>query len=65
MKFVGDEAGISVLHELKDTNKEYLKFLIQEARTVFNNFVDFKGKDGSAFRLTFLPKEQNFQVTRR
>jgi hypothetical protein len=64
MKFVGDEAGIAVLHSMKDSNKDYLKFLIQEARTVFENRVDFKDKEGTAYRLTFLPKEQNFVVSK-
>ena len=64
MKFVGDEAGIAVLHTMKDTNKEYLKFLIQEARTVFENRVDFRDREGTAYRLTFSPKEQNFVVSK-
>ena len=65
MQIQGDETGIAALHELRASNKDYLKFLIQEARTVFGNTVDFKGKDGTAFRLVWSPKEQAFSVVRK
>ena len=64
MNLVGDEAGIAVLHDMKESNKDYLKFLIQEARTVFENRVDFKSKEGAVFRMTWVPKEQKFVITR-
>lgn len=65
MQLTGDADGIAVLHEMKTGNREYLKFLIQEARTVFERAVDFKGRDGAAFRLTFEPKDGSFSVSRR
>ena len=65
MNMVGDEGGIAALQELKESNKDYLKFLIQEARTVFERRVDFKGKDGSAYRLTWEPAEQKLVVSKR
>lgn len=65
MQLTGDETGIAALHELKTTNKDYLKFLIQEARTVFGHRVDFKGKDGSAWVLVWRPQQQAFSVERR
>ncbi len=64
MNMVGDEAGIAVLHDMKTSNKDYLKFLIQEARTVFERRVDFKGKDGVQYRLTWEPAEQKLVVSR-
>lgn len=65
MQLLGDEAGIAALHEMKTSSKEYLKFLIQEARTVFGNKVDFKGKDGSAYVLAWSPQERTFSVLRK
>jgi hypothetical protein len=64
MNLVGDEAGIAALQDMKTANKEYLKFLIQEARTVFERRVDFKTKDGVSFRLSWDEKEQKFTVAR-
>ena len=65
MNMIGDEGGIAALHELKESNKDYLKFLIQEARTVFERRVDFKGKDGTTYRLTWEPAEQKLVVSRK
>lgn len=65
MQILGDEAGIAVLHEMKTSSKEYLKFLIQEARTVFGNQVDFKAKDGSGYVLVWSPHERTFSVLRK
>ncbi len=64
MNMVGDEAGIAVLQEMKNVNKDYLKFLIQEARTVFEHRVDFKAKDGTTFRLDYDARGQRFVVSR-
>lgn len=64
MNLVGDEEGLKALHEMKGSNREYLKFLIQEARTVFGGFVDFKSKDGAAYRLTWDPRDQRLVVSR-
>jgi len=65
MNLVGDEGGIAALQEMKTSNKDYLKFMIQEARTVFERHVDFKGGDGVAYRLAWVAAEQKFVVSRR
>ncbi len=64
MELVGDEAGLAVLHDMKVSNKEYLRFLVKEARTVFERHVDFKGKDGTVFRLTWVPQDSKLVVSR-
>jgi len=64
MNLVGDAAGLAALLEMKTANKEYLKFLIQEARTVFERHVDFKGRDGASYRLAWVAPEQKFVVSR-
>ena len=53
MQLTGDEGGLAALKELQADNREYLKFLIQEAKTVFEHQVDFKSKAGEKFRLKF------------
>ena len=63
MKMTGDEKGIEVLKEMHSTNNDYLKFLLQEAKTVFGNIVDFKGDgDDQKYRLHFNPTSGEFTV---
>jgi len=63
MKLTGDEKGIEVLKAMHATNNDYLKFLLQEAKTVFGNAVDFKSSDKSeSFRLHFNPSSGEFRV---
>jgi len=64
MNLTGDEGGIAALKEMNTSNKTYLQFLLQEARTVFERRVDFKSKDGVAYRLTWFPQDGKFVVTR-
>jgi hypothetical protein len=65
MELLGDQDGIALLKGLHSENPTYLKFLIQEARTVFEHQVDFKSKDGSAkYRLSFDPQTTKFTVTK-
>lgn len=64
MQLVGDPEGLAALQEMKHSQREYLRFLIQEARTVFERRVDFKSSNGTAFRLTFVPAEGRLVVSR-
>jgi hypothetical protein len=64
MNLTGDPQGIEALHALKTTNKDYLRFLLQEARTVMERRVDFKAADGTKYRLEFVPEETKLVVTR-
>ena len=64
MELTGDTGGVAHLQDLKVSNKEYLKFLITEARTVFERHVDFKGKDGVTYRLTWVPQESKLVVSK-
>jgi hypothetical protein len=65
MNLTGDPAGLAVLKAFQEGNREYLKFLIQEAKTVFEHHVDFKGSDGAQFRLHFDVKTGVFRVEKR
>ena len=42
MNLTGDPDGLAALKSFQEGNRDYLKFLIQEARTVFEHQVDFK-----------------------
>ncbi len=65
MQLTGDPAGLAALKAFQEGNREYLKFLIQEARSVFEHHVDFKAADGAQFRLKFDVKTGAFTVDRK
>lgn len=62
MKLTGDEKGIGLLKQYHEKNNDYLKFLLQEARTNFGNSAVFKGEDGESFRLHYEPATGEFKV---
>ena len=61
----GDPDGLAALCALQERNRDYLKFLMQEAKTVFEHLVDFKGIDGEQFRLVFDMKTGAYTVEKR
>jgi hypothetical protein len=65
MNLTGDPAGLAVLKSFQEGNREYLKFLLQEARTVFEHQVDFKGPDGAQYRLIFDVKTGGLRVEKK
>ena len=65
MNLTGDPEGLAALKSFQEGNREYLKFLIQEARTVFEHLVDFKSPDGGQFRLHFDVKTGDFRVEKK
>ena len=65
MQLTGDPAGLAVLKTFQEGNRDYLKFLIQEAKSVFEHHVDFKGADGAQFRLIFDVKTGGLRVEKK
>ena len=65
MNLTGDPAGLAALKAMQEGNREYLKFLIQEAKSVFEHHVDFKAADGAQFRLVYDVKTGAFRVDRK
>ena len=65
MNLTGDPDGLAALKSFQEGNRDYLKFLIQEAKTVFEHYVDFKAADGSQFRLHFDVKTGGLRVDRK
>ena len=65
MKLTGDPDGLAALKSFQEGNRDYLKFLIQEATSVFEHHVDFKGPDGTRFRLIHDVKAGEFRVEKK
>ena len=65
MNLTGDPEGLAALKSFQEGNRDYLKFLIQEARTVFEHQVDFKSPEGEQYRLRFDVKTGDFRVERK
>ncbi len=65
MKLTGDPDGLAALKSFQEGNRDYLKFLIQEATSVFEHHVDFKGPDGTRFRLIHDVKTGEFRVEKK
>ena len=65
MNLTGDPDGLAVLKGFQEGNRDYLKFLIQEAKSVFEHHVDFKGADGAQFRLIFDVKTGGLRVEKK
>lgn len=62
MKLVGNEEGIAVLKSLHQENKEFLKFLVGEAKSNFDLKTTFKSKDGKEYVLRLDPKTGDLEV---
>jgi hypothetical protein len=65
MNLSGDADGLAALKALQEKNRDYLKFLITEAKTVFEHHVDFKAESGAQFRLKFDVKTGAFTVEKK
>ncbi|HZX95357.1 MAG TPA: hypothetical protein VFE90_12630 [Myxococcales bacterium] len=65
MNLTGDPEGLAALKAFQEGNRDYLKFLIQEARTVFEHHVDFKDGAGTQFRLHFDVRTGAFSVEKK
>ena len=61
MKFTGDPEGIAALKNMKETRMEYLRYLLQEARTNFDRTASFKEKEKS-YKIVFDPQTGELDV---
>lgn len=64
VKLEGDEQGIAALKAMHAADKDYLKFLVGEARTNTDLKAPFKAPDGTTFMLRVDPKSGNLVVER-
>jgi hypothetical protein len=65
MKLTGDADGLAALKSFQEGNRDYLKFLLQEATSAFEHHADFKGPDGTQYRLIHDVKTGEFRVEKR
>ena len=62
MKLEGDQDGIAALKALHARDKDYLKFLVGEARTNTDLKTTFKADDGRTFVLRVDPASGDLKV---
>jgi hypothetical protein len=62
MNLVGDPVGLSELKKIREERKDFLKFLITEAKTSFNRSATFKGADGRNWKLTYHGQRDELEV---
>ena len=56
MELQGDPAGVAALKELHAADKEFVKFLLKEARSNFDLTAKFTAKDGKQWLVKFDPR---------
>ena len=63
MKLTGDEKGIALLKSFHETRNDFLKFILQEAKTNFGNSAKFQDEEsGDSFMLHYEPSSGEFKV---
>jgi hypothetical protein len=62
MHISGLEQGVTALKALAEKDREYLKFLINEARSNTDLRTTFKGPDGTHFVLKIDPKSGDLVI---
>ncbi len=62
MQIQGDETGIAQLKELAKENKEYLKYLINEARSNTDHLTSYRGGNGVKYAVKIDVKTQTITV---
>jgi hypothetical protein len=63
MKFTGDPDGITALKRMKEGRLEFLKYLLQEARTNFDHTATFKDEENNIkYKIVFDPQTGDLDV---
>ncbi|OGP56469.1 MAG: hypothetical protein A2V67_07890 [Deltaproteobacteria bacterium RBG_13_61_14] len=63
MKFMGDADGIAELKTMKETRLDWLKYLLKEAQTNFDNTATFKGQDNkTTYKIVYSPQTGELNV---
>jgi hypothetical protein len=64
LKLSGDPKGLEELHLFKEKDADYLKFILNEAKTNTDLTTTFKSRDGrQRYQLTFHPETDEFTVS--
>jgi len=62
MNLTGDPVGVEELKRIRENRKDFLKFLITEAKTSFTRSATFKGSDGRNWRLKYHGQRDELEV---
>ncbi len=62
MELVGDADGLLELKHMREERKDFLKFLITEAKTSFTRQAEFKGRDGRRWVMKFDGAKDQMEV---
>mgnify|MGYP000097262563 CR=1 FL=1 len=62
MNLTGDPDGLQALRQIKEERKDFLKFLITEAKTSFGRFAEFRGADGRRWKMTYVAQRDEMVV---
>ena len=62
MHLVGHLEGLQELRKFKEERKDFLRFLITEAKTSFSRSSVFKGADGRHWKLSFDAQRDELEV---
>lgn len=63
MNLVGDHKGLEQLRLMKESSKDFLKFLITEAKTSFSRSATFQAPDGSHWVLSYDAQKDELTVS--
>lgn len=64
VELAGDPGGILALKQIKEKNRDYLKFLLGEIRSNTDLRTTFKSEDGNKYSVALDPKANTLTVTR-
>lgn len=62
MNLIGDPDGLAALKQIKEERKDFLKFLITEAKTSFGRCAEFRGPDGRRWKMTYVGQRDEMVV---
>ncbi|MBI5478448.1 MAG: hypothetical protein HY906_06305 [Deltaproteobacteria bacterium] len=62
MTLSGDPAGLEALKQIREQRKDFLKFLITEAKSSMTRSATFKDAGGRQWKLLFHPDRDEMEV---
>ncbi|MBW1809544.1 MAG: hypothetical protein JRJ87_15225 [Deltaproteobacteria bacterium] len=62
MNLIGNAVGLKELKIIKEERKDFLRFLITEAKTSFGRSATFKGSDGRTWLLRYHGQRNELEV---
>lgn len=63
MNLTGDPRGLEELRKVKEERKDFLRFLITEAKTSFSRSAEWKGSDGRTWKMVYDAQKDELNVS--